>query len=320
MTWARRLLRRPDDLHHVPLPLGRRLEGPRPIGYHIDFRGKAPTPDFRPPPDPTRTMWTTIVQWGLGCFEHHAHGGGHEWLDAGLAATDHLVRAQRLHGEHRGAWVYGYPFPHTFPLEPPWTNAMTQGEGASLLVRAALATGRATYADRATMALEPLFRPVTERGGTTGELPGGGPLLQEYPTDPPPHVLNGAIFALWGLHDVHQAFADESAGRRFHICADALAGALPLWDLGYWSRYDLFPHARTNVASAFYHRLHITQLQAWERLSHDDRIVATRRRLEAYERCPDYRLRALLAKVAFRLASPRSPALQRVVRRRSAAK
>ena len=37
---------------------------------------------------------------------------------------------------------------------------------------------------------------------------------------------------------------------------------LDRYDTGYWSRYDLFPHAVTNVASPAYHRLHIEQLKA----------------------------------------------------------
>ena len=45
-------------------------------------------------------------------------------------------------------------------------------------------------------------------GGVQARL-GDGPWPEEYPTDPPSYVLNGGIFALWGLYDV-----GEGAGRR----------------------------------------------------------------------------------------------------------
>ena len=39
-------------------------------------------------------------------------------------------------------------------------------------------------------------------------------------------------------------------------------GQTHYWTGNGWSRYDLYPHPLTNVASPFYHRLHIEQLRA----------------------------------------------------------
>ena len=99
-----------------------------------------------------------------------------------------------------GSWLHHDPFPHTFPLPPPWASGITQGQGASLLVRLNAETGDADLARAARLALEPLLTPQSS-GGVCGEL-GGRPWPEEYPTSPESHVLNGAIFALWGMRDV----------------------------------------------------------------------------------------------------------------------
>ena len=51
-------------------------------------------------------------------------------------------------------------------------------------------------------------------GGVQARL-GGGPWPEEYPTDPPSYVLNGGIFALWGMYDVGAGLGDEDAARDF---------------------------------------------------------------------------------------------------------
>lgn len=296
-------VRRPD-IHHVPLPVGSAFSADGSRGYHIDFRRKIDRPVWERPPDETNVMWVTdVMQAGLAAFEHFVHTASPSWLGAARSAADYLVEAQEREGVRAGAWSFQYAYPHTFLLEPPWVMGMAQGEGASLLVRVGRATGRDEYLDAATRALSPLWRRVSD-GGTSAKLPTGSWVPEEYPTSPPSHVLNGAIFALYGVHDVWRCLADEDVGRRYDDLRDALARALPLWDLGYWSRYDLFPHRLVNIASPFYHRLHVNQLRAWERFDPDPRVRETRERFEMYERRQRFKARALARKVAFRIAIP----------------
>ena len=150
---------------------------------------------------------------------------------------------------------------------------MAQGEGASLLTRLYLETGDERYADAARRAVAAMRCPAAE-GGVQARLD-GAPWPEEYPTDPPSYVLNGGIFALWGLYDVGAALGDDEAlAREFEQGADTLAGNLHRWDTGYWSRYDLFPHPVMNVASSFYHALHTSQLEAMN-------VIAPRPEFEA---------------------------------------
>jgi hypothetical protein len=135
-----------------------------------------------------------------------------------------------------------------------------------------------------------------------------GPVLQEYPTHPPAHVLNGWIFALWGLYDVAIAGGELSEGAHdaFSRGVDTLAARLPLYNTGWnWSRYDLFPHPLVHVTSPFYHRLHVEQLHALHALVPRQVFRETAERWESGARRPLARAHAVARKVAFRLVRPR---------------
>jgi hypothetical protein len=145
----------------------------------------------------------------------------------------------------------------------------------------------------------------TADGGVAGRL-GGGSLPEEFPTDPPSHVLNGCIFGLWGCYDVAVALDDSAAKELAEEGIATLAGELPRYDTGYWSRYDLFPHPLLNVASPMYHQLHIDQLRAMAMIDPEPSFGDTARRFESYARSRVNRARAYGRKVAFRLAVPRN--------------
>ena len=126
----------------------------------------------------------------------------------------------------------------------------------------------------------PLLSPASPLVVETEE----GPVLQEYPTDPPTHVLNGWINALWGLYDIANAggkLADD-ARDAYQRGLEALAARLPLYNTGWnWSRYDLFPHAIVHVTSPFYHRLHVEQLRAMHDLDPRPMFAETADRWES---------------------------------------
>ncbi len=62
----------------------------------------------------------------------------------------------------------------------------------------------------------------------------------QYPSlQAPPHVLNGFIFALFGLYDFYKLTHSEVALDLFNEGIETLKANLKRYDLGYWSRYDL---------------------------------------------------------------------------------
>lgn len=280
-------------------------------GYPIDLRGKALSPRW--PPHwlevPGSHRFIRVAQWGLGCYERYLAGEGDEWLAALEPAVEHLLSQQVPSGPREGAWLEPLPSQHTFPIPAPWPSAMAQGECASLLVRLYLETGSERLAEAAVRALAPLSV-ATAQGGAQATLHGHS-FPEEYPTASPSFVLNGAIFALWGVHDVWRGLHDQAAGERFQAGVQMLVETLPLWDLGYWSRYDLYPHrgprntaAPSNVASPSYHRLHINQLTALNRLEPRPEFGAMVERFEAYAGRRLNLARAYAHKALFRLLVP----------------
>ena len=238
----------------------------------------------------------SIAQHGLGAWQRRSEDA--RWLEVVSRVAD-WVGAEH---DDEGLIRYGFGMPHTYDLRPGWASAMAQGEAASLLVRAAAALGRPALLDEALVLVEPLIAPDSELVHESPE----GPVLQEYPTSPPAHVLNGWIFALWGLYDVGLATGDTRSTRAFEQGVEALSARLKLHGTWWsWSRYDLFPHRLTHVTSPFYHRLHVEQLRALDVLAPDPAFGSTARRWESGLRNPVARSLAVGRKAAFRALEPR---------------
>jgi heparosan-N-sulfate-glucuronate 5-epimerase len=288
------------------LPVGKNIDPAAVRGYPIDLTVKAHFSDAAARERAlTADLHVATIQYGLGCYERWLSGDGDEWLDAALEVGRHLAESQ----QDDGSWLHRKPFPHTFDLAAPWPSAMAQGEGASLFVRLHISTGEEAFAAAARAALEPLSKTRAE-GGVRAELD-GGPWFEEYPTDPPSYVLNGALFALWGARDVAVALRDDAAQRIFAAGVDVVAANLWRFDTGWWSLYSLYPHRMPNVASSFYHDLHVNQLSAMHQLCPRSEFDAMRARWQRYAASSIHQLRAFAAKVAFRLVVPRNRPLPR---------
>ena len=270
-------------------------------GYYIDFRTKTERPEWPPPwfPFPGFHRFMAVAQWGLGSYERYLLGEGEAWRAAAIEAGRYAVEQQVAGGNRDGGWLEPEEHPHTFRTTSPWLSAMAQGQCASLLVRLYRETGEEAFSEAALRGLRPME--VAASDGGVRALLGDRPFPEEYPTDPPSFVLNGALFSLWGYFDVWRGLGDEAAGRAFVDGADTLAENLHLWDTGFWSRYDLYPHPIVNVASLFYHRLHIDQLRAMTLIYPRTELEEIRTRFEAYAASPLCRTRALARKVLFRM-------------------
>jgi heparosan-N-sulfate-glucuronate 5-epimerase len=285
-----------DAVFH-PLGLGGHIDVARPLGYYIDLRAKAESPIWPPSwlAAPAGHAAIAVAQWGLACHERAVAGEGDSWLDGAVAAGERLVADQGQDGR----WLEPRPYPHTYRIAAGWASAMAQGESASLLVRLFAKTGDERFADTAVRALHP-YGAATAEGGVRARL-GDGSFYEEYPTQPASLVLNGGIFALFGAYDVGAALGDDDARRLYEDGVRTLAENLTRWDTGRWSRYDLYPHPVTNVATLGYHRLHIAQLRALELLSPGLGLADAANRFERYAASRANRADALARKVLFRL-------------------
>ncbi len=135
-----------------------------------------------------------------------------------------------------GRWDWQMEIP-TRGLKAPWISGMTQSLGVSVFLRAYQLTGEQDYLTRATNAFKWLREPVSSGGVAirTNE----GTWYEEYPNaNVPSHVLNGHIWALFGIWDYFRATRDPDAARMFMEGISILKSEINRYDVGHWVVYD----------------------------------------------------------------------------------
>lgn len=183
--------------------------------------------------------------------------------------TDRLKHVIRCAGwlldnqDDSGRWLSPFDHPR-FNLKAPFPSAMSQGLGISCLVRAHDVTGNQAFLDSAVMALKPFSVAIKEGGVASFDQ--GRIFYEEYPGLPYRHVLNGFIYALWGLHDLYRFAGNTAANAFFGDGLATLIEWLPRYDLGFWSLYHI-PDKPPNPATVHYHRLHIDQMQIMHQIT-----------------------------------------------------
>ena len=125
--------------------------------------------------------------------------------------------------------------------------------------------------------------------------------IEEYLTQPPTHILNGFLWALWGVYDYQRLTGDPRAQELWERSLLTLEKNLGRYDTGCWSLYDLSPTRLRNVASPFYHALHLVQLEVMHRLTGKAFFKEYLERWRGYRENGFCRRRAWLQKVVFKL-------------------
>jgi heparosan-N-sulfate-glucuronate 5-epimerase len=246
-----------------------------------------------------------IAQWGLGNYNLFCQTQNEERRKKFLAASDWLCA--RLEPNSHGTWVWNHHFEWEYrsPLKAPWHSALAQGQGISLLVRAYRETGTAAYLEVAERAFTSFLKSTSE-GGVTFTDASRNLWFEEYIVSPPTHILNGFMWAAWGVYDYFLATESSVARNLFAEAARTLRENLDGYDLGFWSLYEQTGHTQSGtllpmVASPFYHRLHVVQLRVMYRLTGDEIFSRFADKWEAYARSRAKRTRALCYKSAFKL-------------------
>ena len=167
-------------------------------------------------------------------------------------------------------------------------SAMAQGEGCSLLLRAYLQFRDEKYLIAAEKAIEFMLKPVNN-GGTTLFDKEDVQLLEYTHL---PLVLNGWIFAIFGLYDYVIQSNDKEYKKLLDKTVKSLEYKLSEFDCGYWSYYD----DGRRIASPFYHHLHVAQLRVLGDLFSNDVFCEYADMWEKYESNKFYKLRAFIKK------------------------
>jgi hypothetical protein len=177
-----------------------------------------------------------------------------EWILASLAR----------HPEGFGVWrESSFRFGHR--IRPPWTSAMAQGEGISVLLRAYELSQETRFVEGAAVAFRAFLVPV-HAGGLRTTIDDTFLFFDEYPATPPTRVLNGFVTALLGIWDFYRVTNEPAAREMFVGGMRTLRQILPRYDRHGWSRYALYEggglfHTIDCPASVHYHLVHVAQLR-----------------------------------------------------------
>ncbi|RVE40927.1 hypothetical protein evm_014423 [Chilo suppressalis] len=233
----------------------------------------------------TKFKISSLILSGAGSADNFTVSGS-EHTAQFLAAATWLTAHQR---QTDGGWAVPVRrrIPGVTDLRPGWHSAMSQGHAISVLSRAYHRTGDVLYLSAAKKALFLLDVPSAE-GGVKAMWMDKYVWYEEYPTKPPLFVLNGFIYTLLGLYDLHVIEGENSislAKKMFDDGMTSLKTLLPLFDTGSGSFYDLRHFTlgvSPNIARWDYHATHVNQLYLLAGMDDDPILINTAKRWEGY--------------------------------------
>jgi heparosan-N-sulfate-glucuronate 5-epimerase len=172
---------------------------------------------------------------------------------------------------------------------------MAQGEAISVLLRAHALDSSSGYGDAAERASRPFLSDIGQ-GGVVWRS-GAELFLEEIANEHAPHVLNGCIFALWGIWELWKRTGDRELARIIEACVDTLRRWLPRFDTGWWTRYSLLLSAgdQPHIATLKYHQFHIAQMHVLAQMFSEPRFEEAARRWTSYVGDPASRARVIEA-------------------------
>jgi hypothetical protein len=253
-----------------------------------------------------------IAQWGLANYNHFCATGDETRWQKTLKAADWLTANLEQNSHGLCVWNHHFDWEYRNTLKAPWYSGLAQGQGVSLLLRAHahahshFEDGKYQYQYQraAEKAFVALTRPIAEGGVLFEDASEDNEKdlwIEEYLVDPPTHILNGFMWALWGVFDYWLARSDAPAKDIFDRGVETLIHNLDRFDTGYWSLYEQSGTRLKMLASPFYHRLHIVQLRVLSKLTADARFAAVAKRWDGYAQHRGNRTRALIEKSIFKL-------------------
>lgn len=187
--------------------------------------------------------WTALYALAYAGVEDYDPGLGLKADPQRFEASIAWLKANLAQNE-RGLWVWTYNFDSTYndvSIKAPWSSAFAQATGIQALLAHWRKTQDPSSLELARKAAESLFVPLSEGGFLFSA--GDDIWFEEIPSpvENPSHILNGHMRALLALNELKEATGEDLYQQWFGKGTDTLLRWLPLYDAGYWLRYDLNP-------------------------------------------------------------------------------
>ena len=256
----------------------------------LDYRGKIGK-QYNP---------ISIAQYGLGNYNLFKRNAQAERCEKFMRMANWLVENLEANEEGLPVWNHHFDWEYREVLKAPWYSALSQGQGISALARAYQLTGDQKYKEACEQAFR-AFGYETKAGGVTYVDREGYKWFEEAIVDPPTHILNGFIWASWGVYDYYLLTRSEEAKALFNEAVRTLENNLSTFDNAFWSLYEQSGTVLKMIASPFYHSLHIVQLRVMFKLTGKEIFKEYADRWSRYQRSRIKRGRAFVYKCVFKL-------------------
>lgn len=225
-------------------------------------------------------MTTAVFQYALGAYDLYLINKDKEMLSKVINCANWAIENQK----NNGGWI---TFDYIYPDAP--YSAMSTGEGISLLLRVYKETGNELYLTAADKAYTFLITDV-EKGGVS-KIDSSNLYLYEYTHKP--LVLNGWIFAFWGLYDYNLFYNTTKTHEILTLAAKTLSKYISSFDRKFWSNYDIKGKI---ITSPFYHKLHIAQLKILYEQTSDEVFLKYAELWQSYNKNLIYKTIAFIMK------------------------
>ncbi|NVM97482.1 D-glucuronyl C5-epimerase family protein [Arthrobacter sp. SDTb3-6] len=203
-----------------------------------------------------------------------------QYLDRAVSTANYLVKWSVT--DDKGALWFPYRFAHdvrTLRLGTPWYSGMAQGMMTSVFVNLYETTGDKHWKKMAASTVKSYDQPKVEAGPwfQNVKLLDGKKFLyyEEYPAladEQNAHVVNGHIYALYGLYDYYRISGDRHVKWLFDVGASSIRDSFGAYrNPGKPSWYSPTYYGRTvwdNPAN--YHKGVISQLRTMAGMTGDD--------------------------------------------------
>lgn len=283
------------------------------VDYYIDLSAKV---DYRGPFDANGIPMLdytgeigvqynpcACAQYALGQFQIWQRSGNESAQARFFQIADWLCHSQVLEdASTKGYWLYHFDL-DAYEVQAPWKSGLAQAQAVSVLARAVKfapnETREKAYQTTLDLGFAGLMTSVEDGGLTLTE--GKDVWIEEVVAKRRVAILDGCLFALFGVRDYADLTGSAEAEALFKKGSDTILRYLPTFDIGYWSRADLYQEKPPMPASHFYHRLHIHQLHAMHALTKAPAYADYAERWENYQSSWLNRKRALVAKIFFKI-------------------
>jgi len=241
-----------------------------------------------------------IAQYGLGNYNLFLDTSDETRLHNFINVADWLVKNLEPNSFNIPVWNHYFDFEYRDTLTSPWYSGLAQGLGISVLLRAYKETNNEKYLDTYHEAWKSMTTTADE-GGVIYIDKNQNYWIEEYIVNPPTHILNGFIWALWGVYDSWKILNNNDAKELFEKCCKTLENNLEKYDYDHWSLYDQAGLPLNNMASSFYHKLHIVQLEILSNLSGNHTFQKFADKWRSCNSSNFYKYRALINKSIFKI-------------------